>query len=175
MDRWIALHEGVTGPKLRDFAKLAGCPESEALGILSYLWLWAVKDNADSNGLLMKADLKDIADVFALKISKSLDPMKVAQALVDAGWIDEVEGHYFVHDWPEHQDPWVKYIKKKEAANERKRRERDRKAMIAALQSGVPAGAPDELPPAPPGDPPDEQSDPPEETAPEKPKGRGGG
>ena len=101
MDRWIALHEGVVGPKLRDFTKLAGCNEAEALGILDYVWLWAVKDNADSSGLLKKANLNDIADVFALKIDKSRDPMKVAQALVDAGWIDEMDGRYYIHDWPE--------------------------------------------------------------------------
>ena len=166
MDRWIALHEGVVGPKLRDFAKLAGCNEAEALGILDYVWLWAVKDNADSNGLLKKSDLNDIADVFALKIDKSRDPMKVAQALVDAGWIDEMDGRYYIHDWPEHQEPWVRYMSAKEAANERKRRERARKAAAKAVLAGKNDDNPDKLPPAPPGDPPNEppRDDPPDET-----------
>ena len=36
VDKWIAVHEWVIGPKLRDFAKLAGCNEAEALGISVY-------------------------------------------------------------------------------------------------------------------------------------------
>lgn len=46
---------------------------------MNYVWLWAVKGNADSSGLLKKADLSDIADVFALKIEKGRDPLKIAK------------------------------------------------------------------------------------------------
>lgn len=171
MDRWIALFEGVTGPKLRDFAKLAGCPEAEALGILNYVWLWAVKGNADSSGLLKKADLSDIADVFVLKIEKGRDPLKIAKALVEAGWIDEYDDGYYIHDWPEHQKPLVEYLAKKEAAAERKRRERARKAIAGGSHDEKHDDDPNGLPPAPPGDPPDSPGPPEEKAAPDKPKG----
>ena len=166
MDRWIALFEGVTGPKLRYFAKLAGCPEAEALGILNYVWLWARNGNADSSGLLKKADLDDIAGTFALKIEKGRDPLEIAKALIEAGWIDEYDGVYYIHDWHEHQKPLVEYLAKKEAAAERKRRERARKALADGNQGEKQVGDPEKLPPEPPGDPPVEppRDDPPGET-----------
>ena len=102
-DKWIAVHEWVIGPKLRKFAKLAGCNEAEALGILSYLWLWGVSGNADPDGLLLEADLEHIKNTFKRVISKELDPQRVAEALVEAGWVDVRSGRYYISDWAEFQ------------------------------------------------------------------------
>lgn len=135
-DRWVALYRGVvSGPKIRRFARLAGCTAIEALGILGYVWTWAVDDNADEEGLLKDATLEDIANVFALDIRKELDSLKVAQSLVDAGWLDEEGGRYYVHDWSEHQAPWTNSVAKKEAANRRKREQRERERLVREATS----------------------------------------
>lgn len=102
-DKWIAVHEWVIGPKLRRFARLAGCSGTEALGILCYLWLWGMDGNADTGGLLLEADLERIKCTFKGVISKRLNSQKVADALVESGWVDSRDGRYYLSDWAEFQ------------------------------------------------------------------------
>lgn len=102
-DKWIAVHEWVIGPKLRKFAKLAGCTESESLGVLCFLWLWGLDGNADKDGLLLEADIERIKCTFKGVISKELDPQRVAEALIESGWVDVRSGRYYISDWAEFQ------------------------------------------------------------------------
>lgn len=122
---WIAVHEEVLGSKLRGFRKCIGCSEAEALGILTVLWLWARK-NADVTGLLGNADKDDIAAAIRPSINENLDSLKVTEAMIQSGWIDNVEGQYYIHDWYEWQQYWYNYLDKKEKDKLRKRLERER-------------------------------------------------
>ena len=72
-------------------------------GILSYLWLWGIGGNADQDGLLLEADLEDIKSTFKSTISKCLDPQRVAEALVESGWVDKRSDGYYLSDWAEFQ------------------------------------------------------------------------
>lgn len=121
---WIAVHEKVQGSKLRGFRKRLGCSEAEALGILTLLWLWARK-NADITGLLGNADRDDVAAAIKNSLSDTLDADVVTDALVSEGWIDEIDGQLFVHDWSEWQKYWYNYLDKKERDRARKRRAKD--------------------------------------------------
>lgn len=97
--KWISVHEWVIGPKLRKFARLAECTESESLGVLCFLWLWGINGNADKDGLLMEADMETIKSAFKGSISNELDPQRVAEALVESGWVDVRSGRYYISDW----------------------------------------------------------------------------
>lgn len=132
MDRWIALHEGATGPKLRLFATLAGCSETDALGVLCHIWIWGVRGNVTSTGLMKNANQEHIKNIFAGALTKGVDPQQVVDALIKSGWIDETDGEYFIHDWPEHQKPWVKYQAEKEANKRRKQNQRSRTRQLVA-------------------------------------------
>lgn len=118
---WIAVHDEVLGSKLRGFRKKLGCSEAEALGILIYFWLWARK-NTDLSGLLGNTEKEDIEDVIKLVIAESLRPRDVVEALIEYGWLDEIEGQLYVHDWSDWQSYWYAYISKKEKDRERKRK-----------------------------------------------------
>lgn len=156
MDRWIALHEGATGPKLRLFASLAECDESTALGVLCHIWLWGVRDNVTSSGLMKNTSKEHIKNIFAYTIPKDLDPQKVVDALIESEWIDEIEGSYYIHDWSEHQKPWAQYKAKTEAETERKRKQRLKKKLLSETPDTGQTDEPEEPPPKgdvePPGD-----------------------
>lgn len=122
---WIAVHEEVLGSKLRGFRKKVKCSEAEALGILTYMWLWARK-NTDITGLLGNTDKADIASMIKPVLSDKLNADAVTNALVDCGWLDEVGSELYVHDWQEWQSYWYTYLDKREKDKERKRRERER-------------------------------------------------
>lgn len=96
---WISVDQKLIGGKLRTLHKAIGCSRNEALGILVTLWLWAI-DNTDSDGMLISTTLEDIQeDVLKPGLSPDLDPVTVAKALVENQWIDERDGHLYVHDW----------------------------------------------------------------------------
>ena len=135
--RWISVHDGVTGPKLREFSRMAGCSRAEALGILLNVWLEATKPgNVSITGRMDKFTLRDIEDIFRCEISDGLDVCRISKALVDCGWIDERNGEYFIHDWEDAQGAWIKYQRDRENAARRKReqRERDRLKKTQAPQ-----------------------------------------
>lgn len=130
---WIAIHENVLGSKLRGLRKRLNCSEAEALGILTILWLWARK-NADSTGLLANTDKQDINDAIRASINENLKPSQVTEAMIDEGWIDDVEGTLYIHDWEEWQSQWYTYLERKKKDAERKRRERARQKQEAEEQ-----------------------------------------
>lgn len=123
---WIAVHEEVLGSKLRGFRKRVNCSEAEALGILTVLWLWARK-NADITGLLGNADRDDVSAAIRPYLGDELSAKNVTEALIKGGWIDELDGLLYVHDWYEWQQYWYNYLDKKEKDRIRKRVERERR------------------------------------------------
>lgn len=120
---WIAVHEEVLGSKLRGLRKQVNCSEAEALGILTILWLWARK-NTDKTGYLANTDKEDIAKAISPYLDKKLDADDVTEALIEHGWLDDIDGQLFVHDWEEWQSYWYNYLEKREKDKERKRVER---------------------------------------------------
>lgn len=115
---YVSVYDSVDGPKLRDLSKILKKDESEALGILTFLWLWALKNgNADSSGHILKADEQDIAKALQCKTDVPMED--VLSALFEIGWLDHVDGEIYLHDWSFWQAPWYKYQAKLE--NDRKR------------------------------------------------------
>lgn len=149
---WIAIHEEVLGSKLRGLRKRLKCSEAEALGVLTILWLWARK-NADRSGLLANTDREDIDDALKPSIRPTLKATEVTEALIAEGWIDEIDGTLFIHDWSEWQSQWYDYLDKREKDAERKRRERARAKQQAEAKDPPPKEekpeAPEEVKPPP--------------------------
>lgn len=146
MMAWISVHEDVIGSKLRKLAREIGCSQAEALGILNVLWLWGLK-NADQSGEIRDADKRDVASAIpAAMLSEDLQPEGIVDALIETGWIDDMDGTLFLHDWDEWQEQWYKFLGKKAYDAQRKREERRRKKEAAQASGGVPAIPPDAAP-----------------------------
>lgn len=107
---WISVHEQLKDHhKTREFARLLGCSRHEAIGILVTLWLWGV-NNADRNGGLGDATAEDIAFGAMYRSDSKL----LANHLVTSGWLDEIDGHYMLHDWDIWQEQWFKALDRRE-------------------------------------------------------------
>lgn len=133
---WIAVHEDVLGSKLRGLRKSIKCSDAEALGILTYMWLWARK-NTDKTGLIANADREDVAKALSSALGDHLNPENVVSELVANGWIDEIDGNLYVHDWQEWQSYWYSYVDRKNKDKERKQKERknERTASTASAET----------------------------------------
>ena len=147
---WISVHDHVDGKKLRRMSKMLNCSKAESLGILNFLWFWGL-NNADENGRIEDADRDDIAEVLSGKTQLPL--REVVDALFSSGWLDDVEGCIYLHDWSDWQEQWYKFRKKKDYDAKRKRLERSRSK-----------GDQDPGPPPPP---PDERQEEPRASAPD--------
>ena len=142
---WISVHEDVFGQKLRKLAKGIGCSQAESLGILNALWLWGLK-NAEKSGEIKDADIHDVAGAIPVGIlSKGLDTLKIVKAMVSTGWIDDVGGVLFLHDWEDWQEQWYKFLDRKayDAKRKRDKRRQEREAEDAPEEEpdGKTAGA----------------------------------
>ena len=138
---WISVHDHVDGKKLRRLSKMLDCSKAEALGILNFLWFWGL-NNADENGRIEDADRGDIAEFFYQKTD--IPPEKVVAALFSSGWLDDVGGIIYLHDWSEWQEQWYKFRRKRDYDARRKRDERARNRKDP--QEGQP---PQQTPPEP--------------------------
>jgi hypothetical protein len=95
--------ETLRHPKTYDLAARLNCDRATALGLLVLLWDFtgdaAISGDVGkwNNGAIARAcDFAGDADAFI-------------EALVGAGWLDEVEEHRLVvHDWPDHCEDWVR-------------------------------------------------------------------
>ena len=70
---------------------------SEAVGIVVSLWLWAAKNAPD--GDLSGFPERAIADAVGYSSSYA---EKLCQLLVETRWLDETENGYALHDWVEY-------------------------------------------------------------------------
>lgn len=119
---WCAIYEDVAdNPKTRRLARELNVSRHEAIGLLTCLWLWGLK-NADEDGVLQNATNADIA--LGMK-SDRLSADGLVDGLVLAGWIDRTsDGCLQLHDWADWQAPWYAYRKKCSKDAEAKRRKR---------------------------------------------------
>lgn len=161
---WISVWQEVDGPKLRKFSKALETSKAEALGILNFLWFWGM-NNADATGRVLEADREDIED--ALQVVTKIDSEKVVDALFSAGWLDDVEGCIFIHDWDTWQEQWYKLQKERRTNAERMRRKRSEEKERARLEAEA---SPDPEPEGQPEDGGEPSGEPEKESKPKPPK-----
>ena len=114
---WVSVHQQIRDHrKLRDLYRTLGVNRQEALGILVLLWTWAI-DNVDNYGKLLSVTLEDIC----LAAYWTGDQNKLYTALRDTGWIDEIDGEMYLHDWYDFNKPFYDFREKKEKDKLRKR------------------------------------------------------
>ena len=135
---WISVDQKLIGGKLRSLYKAIGCSQNEAIGILVSLWLWGI-DNAEMDGLMVSADREDIKQSFQAGLSKEVDGDAVVACLIDTGWIDEVDGQLYLHDWGDWRSYYNRYVKDKKGNCERQARfkARQREKATGDKQSNV--------------------------------------
>lgn len=98
---------------MRKLAKVAGVSKAEALGVLVTLWLWGLH-NADCTGEIKDADTRTIAAAIpADMLCVEADHQRLVEALISTGWIDNMDGVLYLHDWDEWQEQWYKFLGKK--------------------------------------------------------------
>lgn len=99
---------------------------SEAVGIVVSLWLWAAKNAPD--GDLSGFPERAIADAVGYSSSYA---EKLCQLLVETRWLDETEKGYALHDWVEYAPAIIDmYEKDKNRTRERVRKFRERRRSI---------------------------------------------
>lgn len=99
---------------------------SEAVGIVVSLWLWAAKNAPD--GDLSGFPERAIADAVGYSSSYA---GKLCQLLVETRWLDEKENGYALHDWVEYAPAIIDmYEKDKNRTRERVRKFRERRRSI---------------------------------------------
>lgn len=122
---WVSVHEKITGGKLRSLARGIGCSQNECIGLLVRLWLWGL-NNADKTGKLIDADRNDVADALTVGLEKNIDTAAVVETMIKVGWIDDIDGVLYLHDWGEWQKHWYKYSDSLERDRGRKRTTKSR-------------------------------------------------
>ena len=131
---WISVHQSILGPKLRHMSFLLKCSQWECMGILDSLWLWGL-DNAEKDGYIPFASKDDIACALSSTSAGSkVSPAKAVDAMIEAGWIDDTEKGFIIHDWDTWQEQWYKAKERREADAKRKREFRAKVAEQAAEQ-----------------------------------------
>lgn len=58
-------------------------------------------------------------------LSDGVDSEQLVKILISTGWIDEVDGALFLHDWDEWQEQWYKFLNRKAYDAKRKREKRN--------------------------------------------------
>lgn len=125
---WISVDQKLIGGKLRSLYKAIGCSQNEAIGILVSLWLWGI-DNAEMDGLIVSADRRDIAVVLQNGLSSDLDAENVARSLINSGWIDDIDGQLYLHDWEDWRSYYNRYINEKKSNAKRQSKYKARKRL----------------------------------------------
>lgn len=104
---------------------------SEAVGIVVSLWLWAAKNAPD--GDLSGFPERAIADAVGYSSSYA---GKLCQLLVETRWLDETENGYALHDWVEYAPAIIDmYEKDKNRTRERVRKFRERRRSITSNET----------------------------------------
>ncbi len=110
---WLETQQSLpTHRKTGRLVRALGISRQTAVGHLIILWLWCL-DNAQ-DGDLTRIDVEDIADG-ALWDG---DPKVFLDGLVYAGFVDEQDGKYTIHDW---MDYTGRLIELRKADAQRKR------------------------------------------------------
>lgn len=114
---WISIHQQIRDHrKTRNLFRTLNVSRAEAIGTLALIWSWAI-DNCNQEGELLSVTKEDIADAAYWRGDSDV----LYNALVDAGWIDEINGRMYLHDWIDFNKPFYDYIARKEKDKQRKR------------------------------------------------------
>lgn len=130
---WIELHQEMPRhPKTLSLAQALKISRHEAVGILADLWTW---------GLSCAGEDGDLRDVTDMGIAMAVDfPVKKAQllakSLVSVGWLDQKDGGYCLHDWPDYTS---------RLSEKRRDAERKRTARKEAKQADKPGNSPENV------------------------------
>ena len=123
---YILVYEELQGAKLRGLRKQLRFCESDTIGILVELWLFA-RRNAQPDGLLVNTDIDDLIFEFESKIRSDVSADFVVRGLIESGWLENREDGLYVHDWAYWQDHMYSHQRVKDRDRERKQMERQRK------------------------------------------------
>ena len=129
---YILIYEALQGAKLRGLRKRLRFCESDTIGILVELWLFA-KRNAQADGRLVNTDVDDLVFEFESKIRSDVSAEFVVRCLIESGWLDDREDGLYVHDWEYWQNHMYSHQRVKNRDRERKQKERQRNEKQAAL------------------------------------------
>ncbi len=120
---WVSIHEEINGPKLRALCRAIKCDKATAIGLLTFLWLWGLR-NASRTGEVLHAELEDMA--VPLSGLSRYDANFIIQCMVETGWLDVHEdGTVYIHDWEDWQKNWYQYKERLERDKIRKRQARE--------------------------------------------------
>lgn len=88
--------------KLPRLARELKVPLWAAAGLLEMFWHWSAKNAL--TGFMSLEDLESAA--FTIRFEEG--EMELGRILCATGWLDEVEGGFWIHDWDEHADESVR-------------------------------------------------------------------
>lgn len=86
-------------PKTRLFARLIGISQTEAVGYLVRLWLWAAEYTPEG---IIEDGRGVAAEVVAAAAGWTDGATTFFDAMVSAGFIDAIDAGYELHDWAAH-------------------------------------------------------------------------
>jgi len=89
--------------KTKKLAKLLKLPNWAALGLLEAFWHWVGK--YCGNGLLETDDFESCAETIKYQGKGAKELVKI---LAESGWIEPIQGGFYVHDWHDHAPDYVK-------------------------------------------------------------------
>lgn len=142
---WIELHQALpTHKKTRRLTRALGLsvPKDipQVVGHLCVFWLWCI-DNTASDGGLDGLDAQDIADAAGW----TDDPEIFLAAMVEAGFIDNIDNTNHVHDWDDYIGRLLAFrTKEKERNREKQRRYRERQKALKSEAAKAPEPEPKE-------------------------------
>ena len=144
MNSDIRIATSFRGHRKRKKLKMLLGLTSGPLDYLIDLWIATAENHPD--GVLLNMSEIDIA----LEANWEGDPHEFVKALEDAGFLDQTNGTYTLHDWADHQ-PWVCHSKQrseraKQAARIRWGKENNANGMQPACESHTKCNAPSPSP-----------------------------
>ena len=120
---WIEVHDTLPDhPKVLLVADALKVPDAQVIGCLVCVWAWALTKRDD--GLLGRQDTRAVERA-ARWPGK---PGRLFAALLEAGWIDETEDGYCLHNWEQYAG---KLLASKAASAQRAEKSRARRAESA--------------------------------------------
>lgn len=113
---WLESHQGLARHiKTKRLARKLKVNIPATIGHLHLLWWWAMDNLPD--GKLSDLEPDDIAD----EMMWGGDPHELLTALIESGFVDEIDGELFIHDW---QDYIGRLLDRRRKETERKRQYR---------------------------------------------------
>lgn len=138
---WFRVDVGmIRHRKIRRLAARLSITRIEAVGLVASVWSYTAEYQAD--GRLTAEDVEGALDQAGVDVART---PQYTEALVEAGWLEPMDGGWRVHDWEEHQsalsDNKIDDRLRKQAA-----RAQDKVADLMGTQSGPSADSPADNP-----------------------------